>query len=107
MDGAVVQPSQEVTMHALTNGKTRRSASEWREILDRFHRSGLSARAFCKRESLVVGTFHRWRKQLATDGDAEARGPEFVEVASSGERFPAFWAVEVELPDGRILRMRG
>ena len=94
-------------MHVLSNGKTRRSASEWREILDRFGRSGLSARAFCKQESLVLATLHRWREKLTADVDAKNREHDFVEVTASPDGFPAFWLVEVEFPDGRILRMRG
>lgn len=94
-------------MQASSNGKTRRSASEWREILDRFRRSGLSAREFCKRESLVVGTFHRWRDKLAESDGSGHRDAEFVEVVPSADAFAAFWSVEVELPDGRTLRIRG
>lgn len=91
-------------MRVLTNGQTRRPASEWREILDRFRGSGVSARQFCERESLVLATFHRWRERLAkTDGPVSS----FVEVATPPEDPPAFWSLEVELPDGRVLRMRG
>lgn len=92
-------------MPVITNGKTRRSASEWREIFDRFRGSGLSPRQFCQRESLVLATFHRWRERLAkVDGPVSS----FVEVAAPPESSPpSFWSLEVELPDGRVLRMRG
>ena len=99
-------------MRVQTNGKSRRTASEWREILDRFHQSGMSVRAFCSRESLGMASFQRWQKKLngssggSSDGRPEGRGQEFVEVNSS-DGLPGFWSVEVELPDGRVLRMRG
>ena len=95
-------------MDALGNGRTRRTASEWRTILGRFAKTTLSAREFCRRESINVNSFIRWRKKLEAEmvpdqSDDESR---FVEVASS-EGVPAFWSVEFELPDGRILRVRG
>lgn len=88
-------------MRVLSNGSTRRTASEWRQIFDRFRRSGLNARAFCTRESLVLASFTRWREKLENETSSE----EFVDVTSS-EQLPAFWAVEVELPDGCTLRLR-
>ena len=95
-------------MAVLSSRKPRRSASEWQEIHDRFDRSGLSARAFCAREALVFATFHRWREKLksTTDNGSEHRD-DFMEVTTSPDGLAAWWSVEVELPDGRILRMRG
>jgi hypothetical protein len=52
-------------MRSRSNGRVRRTASEWREILDRFEKSQLSAQAFCKRESLSAESFRRWRSKLA------------------------------------------
>ena len=94
-------------MDALRSSRVRRRASEWRKLLSRFDRSGLSARAFCSRESINLATFQRWRKKFASTAPEEAlKSDRFVEVASS-EGFPAFWSIEFELPDGRILRVRG
>lgn len=96
-------------MKVLRSGKTRRTASEWRSILARFAETKLTAREFCRQESINVNSFIRWRKKLEAElGSEEAENDEerFVEVASS-DGFPAFWSVEFELPDGRILRVRG
>ena len=94
-------------MDALRSSRVRRTASEWRKLLGRFDRSGLSARVFCARESITLTTFQRWRKKLASTATEETPESErFVEVASS-EGFPAFWSIELELPDGRMLRIRG
>ena len=95
-------------MEAFGNGRTRRTASEWRTILGRFAKTNLSAREFCRRESINVNSFIRWRKKLETEMAPEKHNDEnrFVEVASN-EGVPAFWSVEFELPDGRILRVRG
>jgi hypothetical protein len=94
-------------MQVHSNGKTRRTATEWRQILDRFSRSGLSVAAFCERESIVPTSLHRWREKLGKDTKAIAPSREFVDVLPRGEAFPAFWSVEIELPDGKILRVRG
>ncbi len=90
-------------MNALTNGKyQRRTAAEWQEILDRFRRSGKTPRQFCKQESIGEASLHRWRQKLETESKTE-----FVEVAQPTDTLPAFWSVEIELPDGRMLRIRG
>lgn len=81
----------------------RRTASDWHEILSRFGRSGLSARAFCARESLSLSSFHRWQKRL----EAEGNSPAFVPVVSSDDQMPAFWSIEIEMPDGGVIRVRG
>ena len=94
-------------MNVLRNGRVRRSGSEWHQLFEEFARSGLTAREFCKRESINLASFIRWRKKLEDATPDE--GPEserFVEVAPS-DGFAAFWSMEFELPDGRILRVRG
>lgn len=94
-------------MNVLRNGKIRRTTTEWQELFHRFDRSGLAAPAFCKRESINLASFRRWQKRLninATEPSADS--DRFVEVAMS-DAAAAFWSLEVELPDGRILRMRG
>lgn len=92
-------------MRSRSNGKVRRSVSEWREILQRFEGSQLSLRAFCKRESLSVESFRRWRAKLAADPVQTTPAP-FVQMTRD-EGLPAFWSLEIELPDGRTVRVRG
>jgi len=94
-------------MQHLTNGKVRRTAAEWKQILDRFDRSGLSVLAFCRRESIVPTSFHRWRERLGKSTPRATKAPEFIDVIPREVTFPAFWSVEIELPDGKILRVRG
>ena len=91
-------------MSARSNGKARRSAAEWQEIVDRFHRSGLKVRKFCQQESIGEGNFHRWRTKLEAK---KKPANDFVEVTPAVETESGFWSVEVELPDGRMLRIHG
>ena len=37
----------------------------WRDVLTRFHASGLSVRAFCRQEQLREPRFYAWRRTLA------------------------------------------
>jgi hypothetical protein len=92
-------------MRSRSNDKVRRSASEWREILHRFEKSQLSPRAFCKRESLGAESFRRWRIKLAAD-PIQTPQSSFVPLTRE-EGFPAFWSLEIDLPDGRTVRIRG
>jgi hypothetical protein len=58
---------------------------------------------FCAQEGLTVGTFELWYRRYRR---TEQRRGQFVEVkASSVAASP--WAVEVELPNGVRLRVRG
>ncbi len=97
-------------MTTLNPGRVRRTETQWRQILRQYERSGLSAAAFCRRQSLTLSSLRRWQKKLGAESPSitppsdDTR--EFVEVAMS-ESPSAFWAIEIEMPDGRVLRMRG
>ena len=90
-------------MQLNSNGYVQQSAAQWSEILARYRQSGLRSRDFCAGEGLVLRTFEKWERRLRRK---EERKGQFVEVptpqAGSGP-----WAVEVELPNGVRLRVRG
>jgi len=90
-------------MRVTANGHMRRSATEWRGIIERYRQSGMGMNEFCAQEGLRVGTFEQWYRRTRS---AAPRKGQFVEVQS----LPALggpWAVEVELPSGVRLRLRG
>ncbi len=90
-------------MRGTANGHRRRSAAEWRGIIERYRQSGLGINEFCGQEGITVGTFEVWYRRYCR---AEHRPGQFVEV----QPLPALggpWAVEVELPNGVRLRVRG
>jgi transposase-like protein len=86
----------------------RRTNEQRRALVDRFLKSGLKEKDFCKQEGLVAGTFARWRRRLL----AEDHLPDFVELqppvsppttaAASRET----WTIEIDLPGGGCLRVR-
>jgi hypothetical protein len=94
-------------MRVLTDGRVRRTELEWRSILARYERSGLSESAFCPDSKLSGSTFMKWKRRLA---GAAAPAPAFVEwIAPSGaaEEAPArVGEFELTLPGGVVLRWK-
>ena len=90
-------------MRVTSNGKVRRTVAEWQTICERFAKSGLGQQEFCQREAIAVGSFKKWYQRcLARQTQSEA----FVELVAAPVRGEG-WAVEVELPTGIRLRVRG
>jgi hypothetical protein len=92
-------------MRTLADGRVRRTESEWRAIVARFERSGMSELAFCKKAKLSRPVFRRWRQRLAERDDAQSGFVEWVvpevveETAGRGE-------FELTLPGGAVLRWK-
>ncbi len=82
----------------------------WREVLARQVASGLSGRAFCRREGLSEASFYAWRRTLAgRDGESlpqlpAAQRPAFVPAMVTGEPRPGK-SILLELAGGRVLRL--
>jgi hypothetical protein len=90
-------------MQGSSNGYGPRSAAQWSEIIARYRQSGLGRQDFCAAEGLVPRTFAKWERRCRRK---EGTKGQFVAVASPlGGSGP--WAVEVELPNGVRLRVRG
>ena len=80
----------------------RRTETDWRALLERFDRSGLSRLAFCKQAGIPTSTFQLWERKLRLD-----RVPaEFIEVAPVA-RATTHWSIEISFPDGTTARVRG
>jgi len=85
--------------------KTKRSRlrpEEWRLVLERQQASGLGPTAFCRREGLVLTTFHKWKARFAPTEPKAG----FVELTRS-EVDGSAWSMDLELPHGVVLRIRG
>ena len=92
----------------------------WRGILERQAASGLTAAAFCRRESISQPSFYLWRRKLREDGEVASRsdsavakerrtprerGAEIlpVRIESSGSQT----AVRIFLPQGVCVELSG
>lgn len=89
--------------------RNRSTAKErhWREIVAKHAASGLSVRAFCRREQLAENSFYAWRRTLAErDGEVESRqrAPAFVPMRVA-DRPAREASIEMELVGGRVLRL--
>jgi hypothetical protein len=62
----------------------------------------VSRKVFCEREGIPRSSFETWRRRLAS----RAVTPKFVEVPASVASVAA-WDMELQLPGGVVLRMRG
>lgn len=98
-------------MQVLSDGRIRRTAPEWKEIIDRFGASDLRVAAFCEKEGISKSAFASCKKKL---GVMRRKGPSFVEITSEVKRKPATSSVassessfELSLPGGATLRWKG
>ena len=98
-------------MRVHSNGRVRRSRSEWREIFDRFKASGLSQTEFRRREGIAKGTFSRWMTRLADEQPPAADPGPFVELTPAAAEPPArsllSGELELSLPGGVRIRWKG
>jgi hypothetical protein len=77
--------------------------AQWRAIMARYERSGLSQAVFCTREGIALHSFkkhYRWHKQ------ADAALGRFVEVTPPASPRRE-WEVELTLSNGVRLAVRG
>ena len=99
-----------------TKHRTRRSATQWRKLIEQFECSGQTRGKFCAANGLALRTFDQWRRKLhATPASAGEASPEalFVELTHPGQA-PSVatatrtgaWEVELELGAGVVLRLR-
>jgi putative transposase len=59
--------------------KKRRSEADWRAIIARFDGSGTSMAEFCRRESIGLESFRRWRNHLDS---SQQRASGFLELGT-------------------------
>ncbi len=86
-------------MKTTSNGKVRRSKSEWSELIAAYKSSGISQEAFCEREGVAKSSFSKWHQRLRSEP-----GPKngFIELKAK----PSCWDLELDLGRGVVLRMR-
>lgn len=108
-------------MRALSDGRIRRTESEWRAIMGRFESSGLSEAAFCRHAEVSRKSFRIWRERLTASRTSPrvqaTRKPRpspsgFVEWLAPSEptlleaKPGSGTAFELALPGGVVVRWR-
>lgn len=84
----------------------RRGREAWAELIAAYEAGDCTQRAFCAEYGLAYSTFGYWRRRLRREEAAEGPGPTLVElpVLAGNECGP--WRVELDLGEGRVLRLR-
>ena len=91
--------------------KFRRTREEWRQIVERSYRTSQAQPEFCKSEGIGLSTLALWRKRLRTSTVPATTKPTkitplpFVEVSGGSRR--SHWEMELVMPNGAMMRIRG
>lgn len=96
--------------------RDRKREALWRRTLARQDRSGLTARAFCRREQLSEPSFYAWRREIARRDAEPRRNTPAGQPSAAKLHPPAFLPVVlapgvsesgivIELRGGRLLRL--
>ena len=97
---------------------SRRSADEWRSLIDEQQRSGQSQAAFCHQRGVSLSSFGYWRRKLKSPMPAAApegeASPLWIEWPASADcrtpppnsRQQPAWDLELDLGNGLQLRLR-
>ena len=75
---------------------------QWRRWIAQWQTSGLNVAAFCARHGLAAPSFYAWRRTVQRRDSPPAP---FVSVRLVPDEAPAPAALEVVLPDGRLVRV--
>ena len=100
-------------MRVQSNGKVRRSKSEWTAIFEAYEASGLSESAFCRRKKIPQSTFAKQKQRRAQrrrkPGTRRSSRVGFVELTPPGVPTPTGVGpgeFELSLPGGIVLRWK-
>ena len=89
--------------------RTRRTAGQWRELIDEQSGSGLSQVAFCKRKRIALSSFANWKRKLSeVSSDRAESTPDpstWIDLGSLGAERSG-WDIELDLGGGICLRLR-
>jgi hypothetical protein len=83
--------------------RARRTRDDWHRLVKRFDASGLSQKEFCHHEALNENTFRLWRSRLRAADPTVVPFMELLPVPAPETP----WTMELELPSGVKLRLRG
>jgi transposase-like protein len=95
------------------NGRQRRSAQTWGELIKQQKASGLSVPAFCRREGLSPWTLYGWRSRLRS---GKARRPKrlpapaqnatsFIDLGALRAPATERWEIRLDLGGGIVLQL--
>lgn len=88
--------------------KSVRKRATWSELAGEWKRSGQSIAAFCRQRGLSPSGLYAWRRRFGADSTVNPEGPAgFVPVTIVPSSVAPAPALEIELSNGRLLRLLG
>lgn len=84
----------------------RRTAEQWKQIIQEQQSSGLTQKAFCGMHNISLSSFSHWNRRLSAATDDNSTGwidvtKELGGLSSSS----AGWKIELDLGNGVVLRL--
>ncbi|TYL46658.1 IS66 family insertion sequence element accessory protein TnpA [Marinomonas sp. IMCC 4694] len=93
----------------MTKPYTRRSSSEWQQIIDDQAESGLSAPQYCKQHQVSYASFSKWRQYFSGGKTSpEASHSNFInlsQMSALSDSHSGRWNITLCLGDGVELRL--
>lgn len=87
-----------------------RTADQWRKIVEAFRSSSLARGEFCKQQGIAVSGLYNWQRKFEQEiSPARDNEGAFVEIQPplrGSATVSQAWDVELELGQGRVLRVR-
>ena len=90
------------------NGNAVEKGQFWRFVLEEHASSGLSVRAFCKRESLSESSFYSWRRKIRHSDSAETTSvfPNGLVPVDVIEQPTANHVLDIVVPGNVVVRIQ-
>ena len=99
---------------------TRRTKSQWRELIEAQASSELSQKAFCEQQGVSIASFGYWKRKLKPGTDTQGSNRPIVAkpaaetsdawielplAVQSSKRKTGAWTIELDLGQGVSLRL--
>jgi len=78
--------------------RIRRSAEEWKQILEDFEKSEISAEEYCKEKEYSESSLYAWQRRLNPKKPKETPGSGFVQIAPASKMCSKL--IRIETPNG-------
>jgi len=95
--------------------KTRRSKSQWQELVEAHGNSNLSQKAFCEQQGISIASFGYWKRKLKPGNTRTSQSELDPAIADSWIELPLAvqsdkdkantWHIELDLGNGLCLRL--
>ena len=79
--------------------RTRRSRSEWQQIIEGWQTSQLTARQFCSDHNLAYASFCKWRRKLSQVSEVASEPENLFKLLPVNESPGGAWNITLKLGD--------